>query len=209
MEINYICSLGTLCHSAETMKRGNLKTCSYPFDWCFSGMDVVIDCIKDDFNVYLDTSYYIHISNNQCGHSKYGPHMWWHHNPLSNENDYAYFARCVDRFKKLLKLKDHKMFMITFVNGEYGSYEDNFNEKIIEFNRELQKFTENYILLVITNKITENETSHTFKCADNIHFLTLNTLSKSNGGHFFNDGDNTYLDNLLRQTYTFNLKDPE
>jgi hypothetical protein len=81
------------------------------------------------------------------------------------------------------------MFVITFVNGEYGSYEDNFNEKVIEFNNELQKFTENYILLAVTNKVAENETSHTFKYEDNIHFLLLNTLSKSNGAHFFNNGD--------------------
>ena len=209
MEINYVCSLGSLCHSAQTMKRNNLKSCSYPFDWCFSNMNNIIDCIKDNFNVYLDASYYIHISDNQCGHSIYGDNMWWHHNPLLNENDYFYFSRCVDRFKKLLKLKHHKMFMLTFVNGEYGSYEDNFNEKVIEFNKELQKFTENYILLVITNNVTENETSHIFKYEDNIHFLTLNTLSKSNGGEFFNDVDNTYLDNLLRKTYMFNLKDLE
>ena len=197
------------CRNNETMKRCNLKTCSYPFDWCFSDTGVVIDCIKDDFKVYLDASYYIHISENKCGHSKYGHNMWWHHNLITNENHYAYFARCVDRFKKLLKLKHRKMFVITFVNGEYGSYEDNFNEKVIEFNNELQKFTENYILLAITNKITQNKQSHAFKYEDNIHFLTLNTLSKSNGGQFLNDGDNTYLDNLLRKTYTFNLKDLE
>ena len=101
------------------------------------------------------------------------------------------------------------MFMITFVNGEHGSYEDDFNEKVIKFNNELQKFTDNYILLVITNKITQNEQSHTFKYEDNIHFLTLHTLSNSNGGKFFNDGDNTYLDNLLIQTYVFNLKNLE
>ena len=145
MEINYICSLGTRCHSAETIKRNNLKSCSYPFDWCFSDMDIVTDCIKDDFKVYLDPSYYIHNSENQGGHSIYGAYMWWHHNPLSNQNHYSYFMRCVDRLKKLLKLTHHKMFMITFVNGEYGSYEDDFNEKVINFNNELQKFTNNYI----------------------------------------------------------------
>ena len=35
MEINYVCLLGTLCHSASILKRNNLKLCSYPFDWIF------------------------------------------------------------------------------------------------------------------------------------------------------------------------------
>jgi len=172
-------------------------------------MDNVISCLNDDFNVYLDKSYYISISENKCGHSIYGENMWWHHNPLSNEAHYSYFVRCVDRFKKLLKLEEEKMFVLTFVNGEHGSYEDNFNERIIEFNKNLQKFTQNFTLLVITNKVVENEFGHTFEYKDNIHFLKLNTSSKSNGGQFLNDGDNTYLDNLLREKYTFILKNLE
>ena len=213
MEINYVCSLGSLCHSAQTIKRNNLKLCSYPFDWCFSNMDNVIDCIKDDFNVYLNKSYYIYISNNKCGHSMYGNKMWWHHNPLSNENHYSYFVRCVDRFKKLISLTHPKMFIMTFINGEHGSHDDNFNKKVIKFNKKLKEFTSNYILLVIKNNVieteTETETNHILKHEDNIHFLTLNTLSKSNGSKFLNDSDNKYLDNLLRQSYKFNLKDLE
>ena len=34
-EINYTCSLGSLCHSAQTLKRNKYKLCSYPFDCDF------------------------------------------------------------------------------------------------------------------------------------------------------------------------------
>jgi hypothetical protein len=45
MIINYTCSLGWLCHSSQILKRNNYKTCSYPFDWIFSGTNVIIDCL--------------------------------------------------------------------------------------------------------------------------------------------------------------------
>lgn len=35
MEINYVCSLGRVCHSAQLLKRNKLKVESYPFDWIF------------------------------------------------------------------------------------------------------------------------------------------------------------------------------
>ena len=56
MEIKYVCSLGSLCHSAQILKNNNLKRCSYPFDWIFSSPNMVIDCISDDFKKFLDKS---------------------------------------------------------------------------------------------------------------------------------------------------------
>jgi len=82
LEINYTCSLGSLCHSSQILKRNNYKKCSYPFDWIFSNYDIIIDCLIDDFNIFLDKSYYINISETKCGHSKYSYNMFWHHNPL-------------------------------------------------------------------------------------------------------------------------------
>lgn len=47
-EIKYTCSLGSLCHSSQLLKRNKYKLCSYPFDWIFS------NCINDNDNTYLD-----------------------------------------------------------------------------------------------------------------------------------------------------------
>jgi hypothetical protein len=52
LEINYTCSLGSLCHSSQILKRNNYKKCSYPFDWIFSNYDIIIDCLEDDFNIF-------------------------------------------------------------------------------------------------------------------------------------------------------------
>ena len=66
--IKHTCSLGQLCQSSQILKSIGLKKCSYPFDWIFSSCDNILHCIQDDFNIFLDKSYYISKSDKQCGH---------------------------------------------------------------------------------------------------------------------------------------------
>jgi len=203
MEISYVCSLGSFCHAAHLLKRNNLKLSSYPFDWIITNCDNIIHAIKDDFNIFLDKSYYIHITNMQCGHSFYNNSMWWHHNPLYNKDIYQYVVRCVDRFKKLLQYREHKLFIVMVSN-----INENEKKNIIDFNTKLSLYTSNYTLLVIDiipNK-ENKECNHLFTYKDNIHFLELHTTSSSTGIEFANPHDNTYLDNLLKSCYNFKLK---
>ena len=55
-EITETCSLALLCQSSKLLETNNLKKCSYPFDWIFSTFEMIIDCIEDDFNKFLDKS---------------------------------------------------------------------------------------------------------------------------------------------------------
>jgi hypothetical protein len=199
LEINYTCSLGGLCHSSIILKRNNLKLCSYPFDWIFSNCDNIIHCIEDNFNIFLDKSYYINISQSKCGHSKYNNEMFNHHNPLINIDHYNYYVRCIDRFKNLLQKQEHKLFIMIFVNNN-----DNITNNIIEFNNKFSKYTFNYTLLVIFHIPNKQQNHHIFTYNDNIHFLELHTLSRSNGGEFGNNNDNTYLDNIIKSKYKIN-----
>ena len=199
LEINYTCSLGSLCHSSQILKRNNYKKCSYPFDWIFSNYDIIINCLEDDFNIFLDKSYYNIISETQCGHSKYSYNMWWHHNPLINVNNYNYYVRCVDRFRDLLKKQEHKLFITIYVN-----LSDNYDKNtIINFNNKLSKYTSNYTLLFISHIPDKEQNKHEFTYHDNIHFLELHTLSQSNGVNFSNDDDNIYLDNIIKSNYNY------
>ena len=209
MEINYVCSLGSLCHSAQILKRNNLKTCSYPFDWIFSNYNIILHCIADDFKIFLDKSYYIDRTISQCGHRYYSPYLFNHHNPLVNENDYKYFVRCVNRFKNLLQTSDHKLFTMIFINcntmNENNSMDERFKNMIVEFNKQFSKYTKNYTLLVILHIQYNHHISHSFTYKDNIHFLELHTLSYSDGIKFIDDNDNNYLDNIIMTKYKFNL----
>ena len=204
-EINYTCSLGTLCHSSQILKRNKYKLCSYPFDWIFSDCDNIIDCIEDNFNIFLDKSYYINISSSKCGHSKYNNYMFNHFNPLINVDHYNYYERCVDRFKILLEKQEHKLFTMIYINNN-NNIDNSFKNKIIDFNNKFSKHTSNYTLLVIFDISNTKEHYHNFTYSDNIHFLELNTLSKSNGVNFENEDDNIYLDNILKSNYIFDIK---
>lgn len=205
-EINYVCSLGSLCHSAFLLKRNNLKVESFPFDWIFSDPDMVIQCVVNEFNIFLDKSYYTITSEIQRGHVLYGSNIFFHHNPLKNEDDYNYYLRCVDRFNILLKKTEPKLFVMIFINNDHGSRLEKFKNSIIEFNNKFKKYTENYNLLVIIQFPTTDNNHHSFTYIDNIHFLDLYTSSNSNGILFLKKNDNQYLDNIIKNTYKFNIK---
>ena len=119
-KIKYVCSLGDNCLAASFLKRNSLKLASYPFDWVVSGPKVVAHCIKDDFESFLNKSLYVadNTSSTQCNHKLYHKSkLFFHHNPLDNPKDYDYFVRCVDRFRKLLKNDEKKLFIMYMAAG--------------------------------------------------------------------------------------------
>lgn len=202
--IKYVCSLGTKCHTASFLQRNNLKLASYPFDWLYSDVSTVTHCIEDDFKTLLDKHNYIDIGwavenpLGQCGHLIYGTQLFNHRDMRIDEN-YYYLIRCVDRFRNLCKKLDKKLFIIWFINGEYND-----KGKVIEFNNKFKNVTSNYTLLCITHDQTDkNEyymTSH-----NNIDFLDLNTISRSDGTRFEMEEDNIFLDKIILNKYVFKL----
>jgi 3-methyladenine DNA glycosylase AlkC len=195
------CSLGTLCHSSQLLKRNKVKKCSYPFDWVFSNCDTIIHCIENDFKIFLDRSYYIIINDIKCGHSYYHEKMFNHHNPLNK--DYNYFIRCVKRFRILLKSKQRKLFIMMYVNMKKSISDTNIDviKQTIEFNNKFSKYTSNYILLIIYH-IQNDVRHHYFEYKDNIHILYLYTTSLSDGKEFIDNNDNLYLDHIIKSKYS-------
>jgi hypothetical protein len=176
-----------------------MKMESYPFDWIFSNCDVIIDCIANDFKTFLDKTQYIYISSGQCGHKKYHPLMFNHHNPLNTIDNYNYYIRCVDRFQKMLKCVKPKLFIMIFPN--MTNINENIKKNIINFNNKFSKYTNNYTLLVILHLQNKQNNNHIFTYIDNIHFLELHTKSSSGGVQFNNNNDNIYLDNIIQTKY--------
>jgi len=203
MEIKYVCSLGSLCHTASFLKRNKLKLESYPFDWIFSNYNNVMHCIENKFSIFLDKSYYIKKSTTRCGHSFYNNDMFRHHNPMMNKNDYNYYVRCVDRFNKLLNIKEHKLFIITIVN--MSNISEYIKNDIIVFNNKLKTHTDNYTLFVIFNLSEKEQNYHNITINDNINFLEIHTISKSDGIKFCVEKDNVYLDDIIANLYNFNV----
>jgi hypothetical protein len=204
MSFEYVCSLGPHCHSSQLLKDNKLKRCSYPYDWIFSNVNMILHTIENNFKIFLDKTYYINISTKQCGHSYYHNNMFNHFNPLINIDDYNYYIRCVDRFTDLLNNKEAKLFVMLFFNINNIS---EFNKNnIINFNNIFSTYTTNYKILIIINIHNKEQNYHNFTHNDNIDFLELHTLSSSNGVTFKNNNDNTYLNNIINNMYVFNNK---
>ena len=76
---------------------------------------------------------------------------------------------------------------------------------IIKFNNKFSKYTTNYILLVIFHIPDKHQNYHKFTYVDNIHFLELHMLSKTNGVNFYNNNDTIYLDNIIQLNFKFKI----
>jgi hypothetical protein len=202
IKINHVCSLGFMCHASSLLKRNNYKKCSYPFDWIFSDCNMILDCIKTNFKIFLDKSFYVKLGI-YIGHTKYLKYVWLHHNPLEKEEDYNYYIRCVNRFKELLKKKQKKLFIMMNVNQNDSI--ENIKKSIIDFNKNFSKYTSNYRLLFIHHIPNKIKNSHTFSTNNNIDFLELNTISISDGASFKDNNDNIYLDKILNSRYKFKI----
>ena len=187
--------------------KNKLKLESYPFDWIISHPDNIIHCVKDNFAIFLDKSFYRSINEHSCGHTYYGLNIFHHHNPLLIQKEYDYFTRCVERFNNLLKKDENKIFLMMFINGEYGvnsKMDLDFKNKIITFNNEFKKYTKNYKLLIVMNYPDSIKNEYNIDSVDEIDFIEINTLSRINGVNFNDEKDNKFLDLIIKLKY--NLK---
>jgi len=193
-------------YSSYFMKQTKLKMASYPFDWIFSNINMIIDCIENNFDKFLDKKYYKKIKNSPaCSHLIYGKSMFQHYNPLIIQN-YEYYIRCVNRFRELLLNPHNKLFIMIKVNNINN---DNFDDEILniyKLDEIFNKNTKNYKIIYINHFFDKNPVSHEIKkLNNNIDLINLFTLSKSNGKKFINDIDNKFLEKIIFDNYKFNL----
>lgn len=110
-------SLGENCSTAWYLKQVGLKKASYPFDWIFSSPEIVLDCVEDGFEKYLDRSYLKPKDNgSSAGHDYYHSNFFNHKNPLESEECYNYYKRCCQRFNHSLKSHHSSYYLLTLVN---------------------------------------------------------------------------------------------
>lgn len=205
------CSLGEFCHASALIKANELKLASYPFDWIFSSDQMIKHCIEDDFRTFLNKSEYnSNLSNPEiCEHNFYATMVenyqkaegfddrekviFNHHNPLVNQDHYAYFERCVNRFRELLASDEEKTFVI--FQREYKNITDGVM-KSLQLSQFLKNYTTNFTLLVIHQTVGD-EQSYQLIQGENLKFINLKTLSKSAGINFKNPIDDEYLNTIF------------
>lgn len=110
-------SIGQNCNTAWYLRQIGAKAASYPFDWIFSSAEIVEACLRDGFSTFLKKQYIVP-KQNWCsaGHSIYHANMFHHRSPLHAEEDYDYYERCVERFKRKLSSGDKIIFVCTIIN---------------------------------------------------------------------------------------------
>lgn len=176
---------------------------SYPFDWVdIRNENNVLHCLKDDFKIFMDKSYYEHFQEGKRRHKFYSYKFFNHKDPMKDE-DYNYYLRCIERFKKLASSEDNKLFIIGFFNLETITEERKF--ELYRFNIAFSEFAKNYTLLVILHK-TGPELKYALSTIDNIYILEITTQTTSNGILFKERRDNDYLHFLIQSIFKFNLK---
>lgn len=215
MEINYVCSLGSFCHTSEHLKAYNMRYCSYPFDYVLSSPEMVTDCLKDDFTLFLDKSRYENcIINNdiRTNHKLYGnfSHTYFsdrskifnstfrHHN-LLDEVDYQGFIRKINRFRMLLKKTEPKLFLLFSQDEEYTK------KQIDELNDMLKTKTTNYEICCITF-LNDYHAHYTIEEYGNCKLVKAYMYSRTSGGAMLCPPENDFLQRILENYYKFNLK---
>lgn len=178
-----------------------IKVESYPFDWIFSNPQHVVDIMKDDFKLFLDRTLYTPTTARTCGHKIYGANMFNHRNPLGIEEDYKYYTRCVERFRRL-QSKDNTLFILSFVNKKESEF-DTVKKDVLMLNNYLLTRMKNHYLFVLFHIPKQEILRSMIVKHENIIFLKLYTTSVSNGVRIKNATENNEVHNKLLEHYTF------
>jgi len=123
--IDSIVSLGTHCYTSAFLKRFQHKPFSSVFDWIFSSPSMIAHALDDDFATFLDSSHYLPVpvekredgaEYNRVQHLFYQKHhnvnSMFNHHDVHEPADYAYFGRCVERFRAALSDGSKTLFLL-------------------------------------------------------------------------------------------------
>ena len=196
--------IGNTCNTAEELKKHNLRHHSYPFDWLFTSLEVIEDCIKDRFKFFLDKDYYYDINDERCKHSYYQNmirteslvklhkecsfcrypddyewHLFNHHN-LTNVNIYSAFERRCDRFLNDL---DNNECCFVYMNEILDDTDDivKFYENTIEGNDKLRVIG---LIKGDSNQlkyIDKNLKIYTYTNSSYIHEILVGSVGRADG----------------------------
>jgi hypothetical protein len=156
-------SIGPFCSSSVMIQNASLKKKSYPFDSIFSSLAMIEHCIEDEFKTFLNDTYsiehekissnrfyepYLHhdiiIGNyNSSGLSHDCIPVFRHHDITTIETKKTFLRRC-KRFLDALKDNTMKCFVYTI-----RYCDKKYEEEIAHFSNYIQKWTKNYIIIVI------------------------------------------------------------
>jgi hypothetical protein len=203
-------SLGNTCCTSYYLKEVGLKEVSYPFDWVFSSISMIRNCIKDDFETFLDKSLMsLSDCNTKSGHSSYHDKLFNHKNPMKFETDYEYYQRCISRFRVILRKPTN--YFITIIkepekrlgwsSGFLGKY-SNLNQSGDDYRKLVSTINEynpnsKFIFIEQYTESCTNIDVNEVERGKNYMVLKLVIEGSSNGVIFHNENDNFHFKLML------------
>ncbi len=191
-----------MCQSTRLLIDTGLKRESYPFDWTFSGPTTVERILDDDFGQFLQRELLVGTGAAQCGHVVYGERMFNHHNPRDNDEHYAYFARCVHRFRALLRSDASKLFVVVFPNLDRGAVA-RLRAEVAQLSARLSALTRNHRLFVVFHVAHCDAFDASTEDERNARFVTVSTKGGSDGLVLADPHENRMLHKVLLESYDF------
>lgn len=203
-------SLGSFCHAAMALKRAGIRSFSTPFDWIFSSADMVASCVEDDFERFLDPREYLEVPVDQrqephinlCQHMAFlaefrVPFVFNHHKPFESDH-YAYFQRCVERFRRVLKQPGWVLFMIVLPHATEAA-------KLKRLLNALRARCDRFVLLAVNFVVhgTAEGSSppprvRSLRAGHDLLMLEIGVAELSDGVTFRQPQDNLLLERVLR-----------
>jgi len=110
-----VISLGQNCNSSWYIKAAGVKRASFPFDWIYTTAPIISDILKDDFKNLLDRKFIIP-HGMDAGHELYHETLFGHRNPVKSDSDYAYYERCVERWREKMRQQAPIVFVTIVLN---------------------------------------------------------------------------------------------
>ena len=199
-----VVSIGSQCATSVMLQNADLKRFSGPFDWIFSNLRMVCDCIEDDFATFLDPSQIIAIppetrtmADAQFAHHdhyrrRYNIHAIFNHSDPTLPEVYAYLQRCVARFRALLAADRPQLLVALSRRDQGGSY---------AFNRlcDLLKTKPNIeICVLIVRETGEHRSIDLWEERGPNRLFNLHCTSPLAGIHFEAAEDNHFVVETLR-----------
>jgi hypothetical protein len=146
-----VISIGEFCISAKILENLKLKIESYPFDWLFSNIDFICDCIDTDFQIFRDE-----IKNGKQDFIKSYPdnsfkRIGMPHKDPKNHETIDYYERRITSFNKIVKGNDiNKNIKKIFLHVKGEPYNEISNDKLDKLCDSLERVgCDNYEIISI------------------------------------------------------------
>lgn len=174
---NYVISIGEYCIVAKLLEKLNIKKESFPFDWIFSNLKFVKDCIDEDFEPLLEI-----IRNKKTdGEKEYQNCIFKKvgipHHDVNDNNTLKYFTRRKESFNIALNSKDDVYLLHITGSSNYD----------IEI--------DDYINLVSSLKKKYDN--------NNIHIISINFKENNNKGYELFEKIN--INDIILKKYVINM----